>query len=132
MDFTIFRPSWAGMVSPGRIAGFLVVTSVIHCNKALCDEDICDDEDYNSLLQSRTGKRERARSISLGDAAEIARELANKMTFSEKSQIVKGTAYSLNEYNPPTGYFVGNTAAVPRLGIPSLNLQDSLKRSEER
>ena len=29
------------------------------------------------------------------------------------------------EWNPPPGYFVGNTGAVTRLGIPSLNLQET-------
>lgn len=63
--------------------------------------------------------------MSLDDAIQKARELASKMSFDEKSQIVKGTAYDTNVWNPPPGFFVGNTAAVKHLGIPSLNLQDN-------
>lgn len=51
--------------------------------------------------------------------------LVRQMTWEEKYGMVKGVGYPDNTYNPPKEYFVGNTAAVPRLGIPSLNLQDN-------
>lgn len=94
--------------------------------RAHSEEESCRDYDQSSLLQRQ---RQQTSAWNLNKRSkkswEIVDQLISEMSFDEKADIVKGTAYSVNEWNPPPGYFVGNTGAVTRLGIPSLNLQDN-------
>ena len=42
---------------------------------------------------------------------------------------MKAMGAIIEVWNPPPGFFVGNTAVVKHLGIPSLNLQDAIMAS---
>ena len=55
-------------------------------------------------------------------ALSAARQLVANMTFDEKAAMVRGTGWS--NYALSNGMFVGSIPAIPRLGIPSLNMQD--------
>jgi beta-glucosidase len=62
------------------------------------------------------------RSSSIEDSVARARELVAQMTSNEKYGLLQG--YGWDGYNPANGNFIGNTYAIQRLGVPSLNLQD--------
>eukprot|EP00913_Durusdinium_trenchii_P028676 g26892.t1 len=87
-------------------------------------QDIWGDDEEICLIQSKRRAKE-AKEMSLEDAIQKAGELVKQLTFDEKFGLVKGVAYSDGDFNPPFGFFVGNTAAVERLKIPTLNLQDN-------
>lgn len=58
-------------------------------------------------------------------AVKRASALAKELNRTEIYGLVKGVGYPDWTWNPPHGFFVGNTDPVPSKGIPSLNLQDN-------
>lgn len=57
-----------------------------------------------------------------------AREMLTRMTRAEKETLVNSHGYSSDYhggYDPYKYWYLGNIAAIPRLGIPSLNLHDA-------
>lgn len=101
------------------LIGVLAVTA--HCAQA-SQQEACDE--VVTLLQ-RFRRSPSAEPVSLQDAAARAASLARELTREEIQGLIRGTGYADSVYNPPPGFFVGNTDPVPRKGIPSLNLQDN-------
>ena len=56
------------------------------------------------------------------EALSGARLLAANLTFEEKSALVRGMGWK--DWHPEEGMYVGNIPAIPRLGIPSITMQD--------
>eukprot|EP00927_Polykrikos_kofoidii_P083081 TRINITY_DN8425_c0_g1_i6.p1 TRINITY_DN8425_c0_g1~~TRINITY_DN8425_c0_g1_i6.p1 ORF type:complete len:904 (+),score=153.16 TRINITY_DN8425_c0_g1_i6:140-2851(+) len=54
-----------------------------------------------------------------------AKLLVANLTFGEKQRLVEGIGYLPRSLLPSPGYYVGNTLAIPRLGVPSLKMQDA-------
>ncbi|KAL1508433.1 hypothetical protein AB1Y20_004537 [Prymnesium parvum] len=52
-----------------------------------------------------------------------AQQLVQEMTAEERQRLVQGVGWE--RASPERGYFVGNILGVPRLGVPSINMQDA-------
>ena len=61
--------------------------------------------------------------VALAFADRRVNELVSRMTQAEKFSMLNGVGWRGWEQLP--GYYVGTTAGVPRLGIPSLKMQDA-------
>jgi hypothetical protein len=61
------------------------------------------------------------------DAAYVrAKATLSGMTLDEKYSLLHGTGYEMPDWwQLRKWWYVGNTAAIPRLGLPSLNMQDA-------
>lgn len=92
---------------------------------ALCREDDEACAAHIGLLQIRQAPLGGKGDVKPREAELKAAGLVSNMTRKEKYGIVRGRGYLPNTYEAQHGWFVGNTAPVPRLGIPSLNLMDS-------
>ena len=57
------------------------------------------------------------------DPAEAAAALVGNMTFDERASLLSGEGYG--PFGQRTGAFVGGTPAIPRLGLPSIRMQDA-------
>ena len=70
--------------------------------------------------------------VALAFADRRVNELVSRMTQAEKFSMLNGVGWRGREQLP--GYYVGTTAGVPRLGIPSQNMQDAAQgfRTSER
>ena len=64
----------------------------------------------------------RSRRLSQTEARASAWELTRRMTLSEKMRMVVGVGW--RQYAAQPGFYVGNIPAIPRLGVPSINMQD--------
>lgn len=75
------------------------------------------------LALSQLGAARAPRALSWEQALAEAAHLVAQMTDEEKDSMLLGvgwTAGALDKWN-----YVGNTPAIPRLGVPSLNMQDA-------
>lgn len=61
--------------------------------------------------------------LSWAKARDLAKAALAAMTPSEKHGLLQGVGW--HNWTLERGWYVGNTAGVPRLGIPSLNMQDA-------
>lgn len=64
----------------------------------------------------------RSRRLSQTEAHARAWELTRRMTLAEKMRMVVGVGW--RQYAAQPGFYVGNIPAIPRLGVPSINMQD--------
>ena len=55
-------------------------------------------------------------------ALRAARSLAANLTFGDRARLVRGMGWQ--DWHPVEGMYIGNVPAVPRLGIPSITMQD--------
>ena len=62
--------------------------------------------------------------LPMTSATKRAASIVAQMTQDEKASILNGI-HSAAYGNPHNGYYVGNTPAIPRLKVPSLNMQDA-------
>jgi len=53
--------------------------------------------------------------------------MVNQMTLDEKHRLVNGVGYMKFAFQQLPGYYVGNAYAIPRLGLPSINLHDAMQ-----
>ncbi|CAE8583990.1 unnamed protein product [Polarella glacialis] len=62
---------------------------------------------------------------SWAESYQLAAVTLQQMTLEEKQQILHGIGWDGPTFALLPGYYVGNTLPVPRLGLPSLNMQDA-------
>ena len=62
-----------------------------------------------------------------GAARERAQETLELMSMEQKTSLLQGSGWEPTKwwYDLPRFFYVGNTPAMPELGIPSLNMQDA-------
>eukprot|EP00429_Kryptoperidinium_foliaceum_P017675 CAMPEP_0176044960 /NCGR_PEP_ID=MMETSP0120_2-20121206/22316_1 /TAXON_ID=160619 /ORGANISM="Kryptoperidinium foliaceum, Strain CCMP 1326" /LENGTH=823 /DNA_ID=CAMNT_0017378365 /DNA_START=84 /DNA_END=2555 /DNA_ORIENTATION=- len=65
------------------------------------------------------------RGCEVNDEGEIVDALLNAMTRTEKYRMLRGVGWQNNSWNTLDGYYIGNSGAQERFGIPSLNMQDN-------
>jgi hypothetical protein len=83
----------------------------------LNDAGVCDSSFAGNAIPAATVSE-----IGWPEAIATANALVHNMTRAEKISIVRGLGW--NSYNLPDGYYVGSNPALPRLGIPSINMHD--------
>ena len=92
----------------------------------------CVAESYAGACTYGPGARERQAHLlpnlmSWDDATTKAKETLELMTMDQKTSLLQGSGWVPTKwwFDLPKYYYVGNTPAIPELGIPSLNMQDA-------
>ena len=92
----------------------------------------CVAESYSGACTYGHGARERQahllpKLMSWDDATAKAKETLKSMTMDQKTSLLQGSGWVPTKwwFDLPRFYYVGNTPAIPELGIPSLNMQDA-------
>jgi len=63
--------------------------------------------------------------MSWADANLLASQVVADLSMDELLNLAHGSHFSFQKMAPETGFYTGNTEAVPRLGIPALKMQDA-------
>lgn len=82
---------------------------------------------YGPAATSRPAAPRLRELLGWGAARERAQETLELMSMEQKTSLLQGSGWEPTKwwYDLPRFFYVGNTPAMPELGIPSLNMQDA-------
>ena len=55
----------------------------------------------------------------------MVQDIIGNLSITEKYAFLNGVGWMNSTYDNSPGYYIGNIPGVPRLGVPSLNMQDA-------